>query len=62
VEKFAKIGKKFFAESVFWERARVILQKSDRIIAKIVFLTRNSIFAKKICKHFRNACRYIPMG
>jgi hypothetical protein len=32
--KIAKIGKKFFAESDFWERVQGISQKSDWILAK----------------------------
>jgi hypothetical protein len=49
----------FFAESDFWDIVRGISQKSDRIIAKIVFFDPKSDF---FCKHFRNIRRSTPMG
>jgi hypothetical protein len=57
-----KLEKKFLWNPIFgrgpgefWENPIGLLQKSS-------FLMQNPIIAKKICKHFRNARRYIPMG
>jgi hypothetical protein len=49
-----------FFEIRFSGEGQGISQKSDRIIAKILFF--NAKLGKKICKHFCNARRYMGMG
>jgi hypothetical protein len=50
-EKLQKSEKKFLAESDFWDRVWGISQKSDWIIAKIVFFDpKSDFFRKKFCK------------
>jgi hypothetical protein len=58
-EKFAKIGeKKFFAETDFCKRIWGILQKSDRIFAKIVFFYPKTNFRKKIANILQCSAHY----
>jgi hypothetical protein len=60
--KIAKIGKKVFCGIRFLGEGLGNFAKIQSDFCKIVFLMRNPIFAKKICKHFHNVVRYIPMG